>query len=90
MKITIDGVRLDTDKAKLHIALYWADDRSNQHTGDVYLSSLDQWYVYTPSQWGNMHSWVLSTAAEILNDYDRYLTEEKKDAIARAGNLEWE
>ena len=87
MKITIDGIRLDTEKASQSWTLYWADDRSNAHSGHIYRSSKGQWYVYTPSQWSNQHTWELSTAANILNDYDKYLNDEQKTQIAELGEL---
>ena len=90
MKVTIDGIRLDTEKAKFSVTLYWLDDHSNQHTGEVYMSSQGQWYIYTPSQWGNQHRWELASPESILNDYDRYRTDEKKDQIASLGGLDWQ
>ena len=87
MKVTIDGVRLDTAKNTHHWELFWLDESSNQHTGHVYVSSEGQWYVYTPSQWSNMHNWELSSAVEVLNQYDRYLTEEQKTSIADVSEL---
>jgi hypothetical protein len=90
MKVSIEGHRFDTEKAKLHVQLYRLDDRSNQHTGDVYMSSKGMWYVYTPSQWANMHSWVLMSPEEILSEYDSYLTQEQKEEIAFEAELDWE
>ncbi len=90
MKICIEGHRFDTDKAKTHIELEMIDDRSNRHTGDAYMSTKGQWYVYTPSQWGNMHHWTLSSAAEILDNYDAYLSDTEKEEIAELAKLEWE
>jgi hypothetical protein len=89
MKITIDGKRFDTDKAK-QVWKLWYNDGSNIHTGEVYLSSGGSWYVYTPSQWSNQHSWVLSSPKDILNDYDKYLEDSEKEEIAKLGGLDWE
>jgi len=90
MKITIDGKRFDTDKATRSWDLYKLDSNSNQHTGRVCRSSAGAWYVYTPSQWSNRHSWILSTPEEILDHYDGYLKEEEKEEIAELGGLDWE
>lgn len=89
-KITIDGVRLDTKKATHSWELYWLDRQSNQHTGEVFVSSTNQWYVYTPSQWANQHRWELSTPEQVLSDYDRYLTDAQKTAIAEVGGLSFD
>ena len=89
MKVTIEGHHFDTKKAPHHWGLsYW--DGNNNHTGDVYLSSKGVWYVYTPSQWANQHSWMLMDASEILTEYDSYLDDEEKSEIAELANLEWE
>ena len=90
MKITIEGHRFDTALAKHHFALVYVDHQSNRHSGDLYCSSRGQWYVYTPSQWSNCHSWQLTTAEEALSDYDRYLTDDQKKQIAQLGDLDWE
>lgn len=88
MKITIDGVRLDVEKAtKFSLSRH---DGSNNSTGSAYRSPKGRWYVYTPSQWANGHAWELSTAADVLGDYDGYLVESDKEEIARLGGLEWE
>lgn len=89
MRITIDGHHLDTEKASHHWELDYWDDH-NRHTGDVYRSSKGTWYVYTPSQWANQHAWRIMTPANILNDYDQYLTEDEKDEIADLATVEWE
>ena len=89
MKITIEGQRLDTKKASHHWDLYYFDG-SNQHTGKVYLSSKGTWYVYTPSQWSNQHSWCLMDPPAILSEYDRYLEDEEKTEIAELAGLDWE
>ena len=90
MKVTIDGYRFDTDKAKVFVTLYKLDEQSNQHRGEVYMSTTGVWYVFTPSQWANRHSWMVMSPEEILNDYDSYLTEDKKAQIAEAAGLAWE
>ena len=92
MKITItdaqttESYRVDTDKAKYHWNLsYW--DGNNSHHGDVYVSKKGLWYVYTPSQWANQHSWIITTAQDILAEYDRYLTQDEKTAIAEVAGI---
>jgi hypothetical protein len=90
MKITIDGKRFDTDKCSHSWTLERFDANSNRHTGKVYRSSAGKWYVYTPSQWSNQHSWVLSTPEDILDHYDSYLDDNEKAEIAELGGLDWE
>ncbi len=90
MKISINGHHFDTDKASHHWDLDWFDQNSNRHTGDVYRSSKGQWYVYTPSQWSNMHYWELMSVSEILSNYDEYLEDDEKAEIAELGGVEWE
>lgn len=89
MKLTIDGVMLDTEKAQ-QWPLSYMDERSNHHTGDVFRSSKGTWYVFTPSQWSNRHSWVLMNPADILSEYDKYIEEEDKAEIANLAGLAWE
>lgn len=89
MKLVIDGIRLDTDKASHHWDL-WYNDGSNSFTGDVYRSSKGTWYMYTPSQWANRHSWVLMTPEEILSAYPEYLSDGTKAEIAELAGLGWE
>ena len=89
MKVAIEGYRFDTDKAAHHYGLAYWDDH-NWHNGALYQSSNGQWYVYTPSQWANMHSWELITAAEALERYDAYLEEEDKEEISQIASLDWE
>ena len=88
-KLTIESVHLATDLAVKSWPMYWHDG-SNVHTGKVYLSSAGTWYVWTPSQWGNGHWWELSEPGEILNQWDRYLTTERKAEIAEEAGISWE
>jgi hypothetical protein len=90
MKVTILGERFDTDKAQRHWGLLWLDDQSNRHAGDVYQSSKGRWYVLTPDEGSNRQRWLLMEPAAILGEYDQYLTQEAKEAIAEAAGLEWE
>jgi hypothetical protein len=90
MKICIDGHRFDTKRATHHWDLSWHDERSNEHTGDLYRSAKGTWYVYTPSQWGNRHSWEIITPEDALDQYSRYLTNEEKTEIAEVAGLDWE
>lgn len=88
-KISIGGHRFDTAKAQVTCDLeYW--DGHNWHRGSLYLSSAGTWYVYTPSQWSNGHSWAITDAAEALEKYDRFLTEKDKERIAHLAGLDWE
>lgn len=89
MKISIDGHHFNTEKATSH----WRLDRfdgSNRHMGSVYLSSTGVFYIWTPSQWANRHSWVIMSASDILCEYDQYLGDDEKAEIAEAGKVEWE
>jgi hypothetical protein len=95
MKISIDGYLFDTEKAKKHYNLGLWDDRSNFHSGEVYLSSKDIWYIYTPSQWANMHYWDIlgkgkAGAKTLLQEYSGYLSEEEIDEIAKEFEVEFE
>lgn len=90
MKIVLNGIRLDTTKAKLHVSLDHHDG-SNMIEGDVYQSASGKhWYVYTPSQWSNGHRWEMSTPTRILEDYGRELSDADREAISTAAGLEWE
>jgi hypothetical protein len=89
-KICINGHRFDTAKVSHHWGLERQDDRYNNHTGDVYRSSKGVWYVETPSQWANMHSWVIMTPDEILNEYADYLTDYDKEEITKVAGLDWD
>ncbi len=88
--ICIEGHRFDTTKAKAHYELRWVDDRSNVHKGELYLSKKGTWYVYTPSQWSNMHHWEITSAEEALEAYDQYLEDEEKKEIIELAKLETE
>lgn len=90
MKVSIDGHHFDTAKAKRHWVLEWFDPQSNRHTGDLYLSSSGVFYVWTPSQWANQHSWCLMSASEILANFDNYLEDHEKEEIAELGGVQWE
>ena len=88
-KITIDDHRFDTAKAQATFDLdYW--DGSNRHTGMLYLSSTGIWYIYTPSQWSNRHSWEIIDPTNALERYDQFLTEKDKTKIAQLAKLDWE
>lgn len=91
MKVAISGHVFDTDKAKWHASLDHFDGH-NQIYGDIYQSSTGIFYIYTPSEWANQHSWEIITPKRILEDYgsDEYLTGEEIDYIVQAGNVEVE
>lgn len=89
MKVTIDGHHFDTEKASGHWQLYNFDG-NNQHTGDLYRSSKGTWYVWTPSQWANQHSWMLIEPSDALDQYDKYLNDDEKTEIAELAGLDWE
>lgn len=90
MKVTIDGHHFDTQKASHYWDLEYFDQSSNRHTGTLYRSSKGIWYVYTPSQWTNQHSWQLIEPVEALTDYDKYLEDKEKTEIAELAGLDWE
>lgn len=89
MKITIENHRLDTDTATTwDLSCY--DDRSNQLSGELHCSPGGIWYVYTPSQWANGHSWEIVTPEEALAQYDDFLTSDQKEEIAAKAGLMWD
>lgn len=86
MIVAIKGRRFDTDKAKRHWQLMRCDPQGNRHTGDLYLSSQDTWYIETPSQWANGHRWELIDPQDAVELYGGYLDQaEIADIIALAG-----
>jgi hypothetical protein len=94
-KISIDGHLFDTGKAKAKWKLELVDDGSNIHTGKLYLSSKGTWYVYTPSQWGNCHSWLIlgegkDGAEATLEQYSDYLEQDEINEIASMFGVEFE
>ena len=85
---TIDGIRINTETAKHAYELSWMDERSNEHSGDLYyLPSRKICIVYTPSQWANQHSWCSMTLEEALEQYDDYLDEDEKLELMELGGL---
>lgn len=81
MRLVIDGKRLDTEKAALHLTMaYW--DGHNNITGDVYKSSKGQWYMHTPSQWSNEQHWILITPHEIIEMYRDFFEEDEIEIIS--------
>ena len=89
-KVFIDGHVFDTDKARWTASLDYVDANSNLHTGRAYRSSTGIFYVYTPSQWGNMHSWIIMSPKEILDAYGEYLSEDEADYVIAAGKIQVE
>ena len=94
-KISIDGHLFDTDKAKASWLLHMVDGQSNVHSGKLYLSSKGTWYVYTPSQWGNCHSWMVlgelkDGARAALEEYSDYLGQDNINEIASLFDVEFE
>jgi len=87
--IAINGHRFDTNKAKKHYELYYHDGH-NRHTGDLYLSSKDTWYIVTPSQWANGHRWELIDPADAIERYAEYLSEDEIKEIMELAKLETE
>ena len=87
MKVSIESVLFDTEKARLHISLaFW--DGNNSQTGDLYVSSKGTVYALTPSQWSNLRSWVALTAAEAMNRWWDFMDEEDRETFAQITGLE--
>ena len=94
-KISIDGHLFDAAKAKGKWLLHLVDGQSNVHSGKLYLSSKGTWYVYTPSQWENCHSWVIigqgkDGAEAALKEYSDYLEQDEINEIASMFGVEFE
>jgi len=81
MKIVVDGHKFDTSKAKRHYTMANFDGH-NQITGDLYISSKGQWYMYSPSQWGNGHRWQMTSPEEILEQYREFFDEKEIEEIS--------
>jgi hypothetical protein len=82
MKIVIEGHRFDTNKAEKHYELTHFDGH-NHITGDLFKSSKGKWYMWTPSQWANCHSWIMTSPAEILEQYRDFLKEDEIEEISQ-------
>lgn len=82
MRVVIEGKRLDTEKAVLHIEMAYFDG-SNHITGDLYKSSKGTWYMVTPSQWSNGHHWTLTTPHEVIELYRDFFTDEDIEEISQ-------
>lgn len=85
-KVFIDGHVFETGKSKWHASLNHFDGHNNQY-GDVYESSTGILYVWTPSQWGNMHTWIIMDASQILDSYGDYLSDEEADYLIKKGQV---
>jgi len=86
VKVSIDGHVFDTSKVKWHASLNYFDGH-NQIYGDVYESSTGIFYVYTPSEWSNMHRWEIQTPGEIIENYLDMLGEDAVDHLIRIGKI---
>ena len=89
-KVYIDGHVFETSKAKWHTDLETFDRQSNRITGDVYESSTGIFYVNTPSQWSNMHTWQIMEASEILTLYGEMIGDEAADYLIKQGKVQVE
>lgn len=89
-KVYIDGHVFETGKAAWHADILRFDQQSNRITGDVYESSTGIFYVYTPSQWSNMHDWVIMEPTDILNKYGEDMSEDDAEYLIKQGNVQIE
>jgi hypothetical protein len=83
MKIVVDGHKFDTSKAKKHYKLaYW--DNRNWHTGHLWISSKNVFYMEEPTQWSNYTgNYHLTTPEDILENYRQYLEESEIEEISK-------
>jgi len=88
--VVIDGKKLDTEKAKRSWSLDYADDSSNMHRGDLYLSSKGTWYIETPSQWLNGHRWELIDPVDAIEHYGHGLNDDERAEILKLAGQEVE
>jgi hypothetical protein len=80
-KIVIEGLRFDTKKAAQHWRMSnW--DGHNNIDGDLYRSSKGAWYMFVPTQWSNYEHWILTSPAEVLENYRDFFGEEAIEQIA--------
>jgi kynurenine formamidase len=88
-KVYIDGHVFETSKAKWHASLDHFDGNNNIY-GDVYESTTGIFYVFTPSQWSNRHSWEINEPSEIIAQYGSMLSDEAAEYLIKRGNIKVE